>query len=71
MILVRALDKFNRKIETIHQLLPDQGIGRTSANIVALAAHNRVKQYFIHLEEKLCGKWIFVNGTQLLFNVES
>ncbi|XP_065071080.1 vacuolar protein sorting-associated protein 51 homolog [Rhopilema esculentum] len=55
MILVRALDKFNRKIETIHQLLPDQGIGRTSANIVALAAHNRVKQYSDYLSEKLAG----------------
>ena len=55
MILVRALDKFNRRIETIHQLLPDQGIGRAGANIVALAAHNRVKQYFEHLQEKLTG----------------
>jgi len=53
MILVRALDKFNRKIEAIHQLLPDQGIGRTGANIVALAAHNRVKQYYEYLQEKL------------------
>ena len=55
MILVRALDKFNRKIEAIHQLLPDQGAGRTGANIVALAAHNRVRQYFEYLQEKLTG----------------
>ena len=55
MILVRALDKFSRKIEAIHQLLPDQGAGRSCANIVALAAHNRVKQYFMYLQEKLTG----------------
>eukprot|EP00112_Aurelia_sp_Birch-Aquarium-sp1_P006498 Seg1716.21 transcript_id=Seg1716.21/GoldUCD/mRNA.D3Y31 product="Vacuolar protein sorting-associated protein 51" protein_id=Seg1716.21/GoldUCD/D3Y31 len=53
MILVRALDKFNRKIETVHQLLPDQGISRTGANIVALAAHNRVRRYFEFLQERL------------------
>ena len=60
MILVRALDKFNRKIEAIHQLLPDQGIGRTGANIVALAAHNRVKQYYEYLQEKLTGIFLSI-----------
>ncbi len=56
MILVRALDKFNRKIQAVHQLLPDQGMGRSGANIVALSAHNRVRQYLAFMQDRLTGK---------------
>ena len=58
MILVRALDKFNRKIQAVHQLLPDQGIGRTGANIVAFSAHNRVTQYLDFMQDRLTGMLI-------------
>jgi len=52
-ILVRALDKFYRKVQSVHQLMPESGIDRTAANIVAYAAHSRVTQYRTYLKDEL------------------
>lgn len=54
-ILVRALDKFYRKVQSVHQLMPESGMHRTATNIVAFSAHNRVAQYSAYLKEQLSG----------------
>ena len=54
-ILVRALDKFYRKVLSVHQLLPESGMDRTATNIVAFSAHNRVAQYSNYLREQFAG----------------
>lgn len=54
-ILVRALDKFYRKVQSVHQLMPDSGMDRTAANIVAFSANNRVAQYSTFLKDQLSG----------------
>ncbi|XP_065649372.1 vacuolar protein sorting-associated protein 51 homolog isoform X2 [Hydra vulgaris] len=41
-VLVRALDKFYRKVQSVHQLIPESGMDRTAANIVAFSAHSLV-----------------------------
>ena len=54
-ILVRALDKFYRKVQSVHQLMRESGMDRTATNIVAFSAHNRVAQYSSFLKEQLSG----------------
>ncbi|XP_057307111.1 vacuolar protein sorting-associated protein 51 homolog [Hydractinia symbiolongicarpus] len=54
-ILVRALDKFYRKVQSVHQLMPESGMDRTAANIVAFSANNRVAQYSTFLKDQLSG----------------
>ena len=53
IILVRALDKFFCKAQTVHLLFPESGMDRTSANIVAFAAHSRVSQYSQSLQQQM------------------
>ncbi|CAH3122940.1 unnamed protein product [Pocillopora meandrina] len=45
VLLVRALDRFHRRLQAVQQLLPEIGVGRSGANIVVRSAHNRVKDY--------------------------
>jgi len=52
-MLVRALDKFYRKVQSVHQLMPESGMDRTASNIVAFSAHNRVAQYTNYLQDQL------------------
>ena len=54
-MLVRALDKFYRKVQSVHQLMPESGMDRTASNIVAFSAHNRVAQYTNYLQDQLYG----------------
>lgn len=57
-MLVRALDKFYRKVQSVHQLMPESGMDRTASNIVAFSAHNRVAQYSGYLKDHLHGVYI-------------
>jgi len=58
-MLVRALDKFYRKVLSVHQLMPESGMDRTASNIVAFSAHNRVAQYASYLKEFLHSKHFY------------
>lgn len=65
-MLVRALDKFYRKVQSVHQLMPESGMDRTASNIVAFSAHNRVAQYTNYLNEQFHG--IITNSRQALLS---
>lgn len=60
-MLVRALDKFYRKVQSVHQLMPESGMDRTASNIVAFSAHNRVAQYTTYLQDHLHGKQHYIS----------
>ncbi|KAM7431578.1 hypothetical protein ABFA07_017863 [Porites harrisoni] len=51
ILLVRALDRFHRRLQAVQKLLPEIGVGRLGANIVARSAHNRVKAYSQNLRQ--------------------
>ncbi|KAL9983794.1 hypothetical protein ACROYT_G006024 [Oculina patagonica] len=51
VLLVRALDRFHRRLQAVQKLLPEIGVGRSGANIVARSAHNRVKAYAKNLRQ--------------------
>ncbi|KAJ7336605.1 hypothetical protein OS493_011823 [Desmophyllum pertusum] len=51
VLLVRALDRFHRRLQAVQKLLPEIGVGRSGANIVARSAHNRVKAYTKNLRQ--------------------
>jgi len=51
VLLVRALDRFHRRLQAVQKLLPEIGVGRSGANIVARSAHNRVNVYAKNLRQ--------------------
>ncbi|EDO35264.1 predicted protein, partial [Nematostella vectensis] len=51
VLLVRSLDRFHRRLQSVHKLLPDIGCGRLGTNIVARASHNRIKGYTQSLKQ--------------------
>ncbi|XP_074608971.1 vacuolar protein sorting-associated protein 51 homolog isoform X2 [Acropora palmata] len=51
VLLVRALDRFHRRLQALQKLLPEIGVGRLGTNIVARSAHNRVKVYSTNLRQ--------------------
>ncbi|XP_020607084.1 vacuolar protein sorting-associated protein 51 homolog [Orbicella faveolata] len=51
VLLVRALDRFHRRLQAVQKLLPGIGVGRSGANIVARSAHNRVNVYAKNLRQ--------------------
>lgn len=68
-MLVRALDKFYRKVQSVHQLMPESGMDRTASNIVAFSAHNRVAQYTTYLQDHLHGKQHFISNSRRTLSI--
>lgn len=50
-ILVRALDRFHRRLQAMNKLLPDTDFSRAGTNIVAVAARDRVTHYLDSLKQ--------------------
>lgn len=52
-ILVRALDRFHRRLQAMNKLLPDTDFSRAGTEIVSRAAHDRVTHYLESLKQHL------------------
>ncbi|XP_060593250.1 vacuolar protein sorting-associated protein 51 homolog [Ruditapes philippinarum] len=50
-ILVRALDRFHRRLQAMNKLLPDTDFSRAGTNIVSTAARDRVSHYLESLKQ--------------------
>ncbi|KAL4231802.1 Vacuolar protein sorting-associated protein 51 [Mactra antiquata] len=50
-LLVRALDRFHRRLQAMNKLLPDTDFSRAGTNIVSKAAQDRVNHYLESLKQ--------------------
>ncbi|ESP00450.1 hypothetical protein LOTGIDRAFT_173187 [Lottia gigantea] len=50
-ILVRALDRFHRRLQAMNKLLPDTDFSRAGLEIVSKAARDRVEHYLLALKQ--------------------
>ncbi|KAJ8316807.1 hypothetical protein KUTeg_004711 [Tegillarca granosa] len=55
-ILVRALDRFHRRLQAMNKLLPDTDFSRAGTDIVSKAARDRVGHYLHSLKQHFSGK---------------
>lgn len=55
-LLVRALDRFFRRLQAVHRLLPDLKILQRGADIVAAAAKERAQYYGDGLKKHFAGE---------------
>ena len=54
-ILVRALDRFHRRLQAMNKLLPDTDFSRAGTDIVSKAARDRVVHYLEALKQHFAG----------------
>ncbi|XP_052770317.1 vacuolar protein sorting-associated protein 51 homolog isoform X2 [Mya arenaria] len=83
-ILVRALDRFHRRLQAMNKLLPDTDFSRAGTDIVSSAARDRVDHYLDSLKQHFAdcltdvrqtlasprGKDATVNLTELLSGIQ-